>query len=89
MWIQYQELLDRRKVVLFWCLHVVLKVKFTLWVNELQRIQTILIVFYEFIVFQWLAGVKAVREEMEAGWEALMMMKKKVRTDFLDDDNDG
>lgn len=38
---------------------------------------------------QWLAGVKVLQEDMEAGWAALMLMKKKIVSELLDDDNDG
>ena len=30
------------------------------------------------ISLQWLAGVKDIREEMEAGWAALMLMKNNI-----------
>ncbi|XP_072163939.1 symplekin-like [Diadema setosum] len=41
------------------------------------------------VTLLWLTGVKVIREEMEAGWESLVLMKKKILTELLDDDNDG
>ncbi|XP_783721.4 symplekin [Strongylocentrotus purpuratus] len=41
------------------------------------------------VTIKWLAGVKVLQEDMEAGWAALMLMKKKIVSELLDDDNDG
>ncbi|XP_054758403.2 symplekin-like [Lytechinus pictus] len=41
------------------------------------------------VTIKWIAGVKDIREEIEAGWASLMLMKKKIVSELLDDDNDG